>query len=192
MEQKDISSSTQKTDLAIGWRWFNPDRPTGSGFLFFFFKKRKLPITLISRSILSKGKNLSDGHYNFSLDFREFWGCGDGIFGWNEILQRVSWVGILKEKSERREINQKRIRRALEYPKPISPAGDSSHSPRTGTSLIWLKCRKSSAIFLRKTLFLPIRKYRRNFGIFTDFLGNFPIFPTSPGRAQDTKSVQFF
>ena len=29
-------------------------------------------------------------------------------------------------------------------------------------------------------------------GIFTDFSGNFPIFPTSPARAQDTKSVQFF
>ena len=29
-------------------------------------------------------------------------------------------------------------------------------------------------------------------GIFTDFSGNFPIFSTSPARAQDTKSVQFF
>ena len=29
-------------------------------------------------------------------------------------------------------------------------------------------------------------------GIFTDFSGNFPIFPTSPARAQDTKSVHFF
>ena len=29
-------------------------------------------------------------------------------------------------------------------------------------------------------------------GIFTDFSGNFLIFPTSPARAQDTKSVQFF
>ena len=26
----------------------------------------------------------------------------------------------------------------------------------------------------------------------SDFSGNFPIFPTSPARAQDTKSVQFF
>ena len=34
------------------------------------------------------------------------------------------------------------------------------------------------------------RKCRRYFGIFTE--GNFPIFPTSPARAQDTKSVQFF
>ena len=38
--------------------------------------------------------------------------------------------------------------------------------------------------------------YRRNFGLYrrfcTDFSGNFPIFPTSPARAQDTKSVQFF
>ena len=37
---------------------------------------------------------------------------------------------------------------------------------------------------------------RPNFGLyrrfFTDFSGNFPIFPTSPVRAQDTKSVQFF
>ena len=28
--------------------------------------------------------------------------------------------------------------------------------------------------------------------IFTDFSENFPIFPTSPARAQDIKSVQFF
>ena len=37
---------------------------------------------------------------------------------------------------------------------------------------------------------------RPNFGLhrrfFTDFSGNFPIFPTSSARAQDTKSVQFF
>ena len=29
-------------------------------------------------------------------------------------------------------------------------------------------------------------------GIFTNVSGNFPIFPTSPARAQDTKSVQLF
>ena len=34
--------------------------------------------------------------------------------------------------------------------------------------------------------------FRYFIGIFTDFSGNFPIFPTSPARAQDTKSVQFF
>ena len=33
-----------------------------------------------------------------------------------------------------------------------------------------------------------ISKYRRYFGIFTDFSENFPIFPTSPARAQNTKS----
>ena len=32
------------------------------------------------------------------------------------------------------------------------------------------------------------RKYRRYFGIFTDISENFPIFPTSPARVQDTKS----
>ena len=32
------------------------------------------------------------------------------------------------------------------------------------------------------------RKYRRYFGIFTDFSENFPIFPTNPARTQDTKS----
>ena len=36
------------------------------------------------------------------------------------------------------------------------------------------------------------RKYRRYFGVFTDFSGNFPIFLTSPARVQDTRSVQFF
>ena len=34
--------------------------------------------------------------------------------------------------------------------------------------------------------------FRYFIGIFTDFSGNFPIFPASPARAQDTKSVLFF
>ena len=72
-------------------------------YFYFFLKKGSCRSPWFPAPSLSKGKNLSDGHYNFSLDFREFWGCGDGIFGWNEILQRVSWVGILKEKSTRKE-----------------------------------------------------------------------------------------
>ena len=75
--------------------------------------------------------------------------------------QRVSWVGILKEKSEREEISKKIIRGALVDPQPISPASNSTYYPRTGTSLILchmvvIEMSKISAIFLRKTIFLLI------------------------------------
>ena len=68
------------------------------------------------------------------------------------------------------EISKKRIRRALADPKPISPAGNSTYSPRTGTSLI-----EMSKIFGN----ISEKDY-----IFTEFLENFLIFPTSPGHAQ--------
>ena len=70
--------------------------------------------------------------------------------------ERVSWVGILKEKSERGEISKKIIRRALADPQPISPTGNSTYYPRTGTSLILchmvvIEMSKISAIFLNRS-----------------------------------------
>ena len=55
-------------------------------------------------------------------------------------------------------------------------------------------CRRKIGEIFKKSPAAAI--YRRNFGLyrrflFTDFSGNFLIFPTSPARAQDTKSVYF-
>ena len=54
------------------------------------------------------------------------------------------------------EISKKIIRRALADPQPISPAGNFTYYPRTGTSLILchmvvIEMSKISAIFMRKT-----------------------------------------
>ena len=80
-------------------------------------------------------------------------------------IERVSWVGILKEKSVRKESGGLwRIRNQS------PPAGNSTYSPRTGTSLVEMS--KISGNIFEKDY------------IFTEFLENFPIFPTSPGHAQ--------
>ena len=136
--------------------------------------------------------------------------------------KRVSWVGILKEKLERWEISKKRIRRALaEYPKPISPCRQFyplsqnryfTHLMSYGSDWnvenfgdIYEKDTIFLSIFWEiSRYFLPVQVAHKH-DILTDlkislkfwyfyqfFLGNFPIFPTSQGRAQDTKSVQFF
>ena len=79
--------------------------------------------------------------------------------------ERVSWVRILKEKSARKESGGLwRIRNQS------PPAGNSTYSPRTGTSLVEMS--KISGNISEKDY------------IFTEFLENFPIFPTSPGHAQ--------
>ena len=52
----------------------------------------------------------------------------------------------------------------------LPPAGNSTYSPRTGTSLIEMS--KISDNISEKDY------------IFTEFLENFPIFPTSPGHTQ--------
>ena len=62
----------------------------------------------------------------FFPDFRKLSFRNLRVWRWNFrvkwiFTERVSWVGILKEKSERGEIRKKRIRRALADPKPISP-----------------------------------------------------------------------
>ena len=166
MEQKDISS-TQKQ--------FWPLDEDGSirtvqlAYVFlFFFLKRKLPITLISRSILSKGKNLSDGHYNFSLDFRAFWGCGDGIFGWNEILQRVSWVGILKEKSTRKESGE--LWRSIRNQSPLQGTLATPQN-RYFTHLIEMS-KKFGDISEKDTIFTD-SKISPKFRYFYRFFGKF-------------------
>ena len=144
------SVPTQKTILTIGWKWFNLDRPISLCILKKFkniYKKitascRSPDFPLLSCLILFKDKNLSDGYYTWRLfserwaislmgitifpDFRELSFRNLRVWRWNFrvkwiFTERVSWVGILKEKSERGEIRKKRIRRALADPKPISP-----------------------------------------------------------------------
>ena len=141
---------------------------------------------LLSCLILSKDKNLSDGYYTWRLfserwaislmgittfpDFRELsfsnlrvWRCNFRV-KWT-FTERVSWVRILKEKSARKESGGLwRIRNQS------PPASNSTYSPRTGTSLIEMS--KISGNISEKDY------------IFTEFLENFPIFPTSPGHAQ--------
>ena len=89
------------------------------------------------------------------------------LWRWNfwvtwEFTKRVSWVGIWRrnqteEKSVRKESGE--FWRSIRNQSP--PAGNSTYSPRTGTSLILchmvvIEMSKISTIFLRKTIFLPI------------------------------------
>ena len=65
--------------------------------------------------------------------------------------------GEIRERRNQQENNQG----ALVDPQPISPTGNSTYYPRTGTSLILchmvvIEMSKISAIFLRKTIFLLI------------------------------------
>ena len=74
--------------------------------------------------------------------------------------------GEIRERRNQQENNQG----ALVDPQPISPTGNSTYYPGTGTSLIEMS--KISGNISEKDY------------IFTEFLENFPIFPTSPGHAQ--------
>ena len=95
-------------------------------------------------------------------DFRELSFRNLRVWRWNFqvkwiFTKRVSWVGILKEKLEKWEISKKEsggLWRSIQNQSP--PAGNSTHSPRIGTSLILchmvvIEMSKISAIFLRKT-----------------------------------------
>ena len=153
-------------------------------------------------------------------DFRELSFRNLRVWRWNFrvkwiFTERVSWVGILKEKSARKESGGLwRIRNQS------PPASNSTYSPRTGTSLILchmvvIEMSKISTIFLRKTIFLPIfwkiswyflpvqaahkhdiltnSKISIKFWYFYRFfLGNFPIFPTGSGCAQGYKICPIF
>ena len=98
------------------------------------------------------------------------------LWRWNfwvtwEFTKRVSWVGIWRrnqteEKSVRKESGE--FWRSIRNQSP--PAGNSTYSPRTGTSLIEMS-KISGNI------------YEKDY-IFTEFLENFPIFPTSPSHTQ--------
>ena len=95
------------------------------------------------------------------------------------IYKESELSGYLKEKSDRGEISKKRIRRVLaEYPKPISPC----------RQLYLLSQNRYFTHLMSSGSDWNVEKVWRYFwerhDIFIDFLGNFPIFPTSSGRAQ--------
>ena len=109
------------------------------------------------------------------------------FLGEMRIYKENELSGYLKEKSDREEISKKRIRRVLaEYPKPISPCRQLyllsqnryfTHLMSSGSD--WNVKKVWWYFWERHDIFTDSK-----ISIFIDFLENFPIFPTSPGRAQ--------
>ena len=89
------------------------------------------------------------------------------VIGWhrNDNRHRLSIDGKIGKKSAKSLIYRRNIGEAPINQKKIASGSNA-----------WSNRRR-------------ISRYRRYFGIFTDFSENFPIFPTSPARAQDTKIV---